>query len=107
MTFIHSSHHKNWLTRTIVLLMVALFTGTFGLILLYNKMVDLNHEIAKTKSQLELVGAASTQLNNQVIALTGGGKLTNVASEDGLVLDNKPQYFPVLMAGPKQAVAVK
>lgn len=93
--------------RAIVLLMVALFTGTVGLILLYNKVVDLNHAIAEAKAQLESVGASSTQLNNQVIAVTGGGELANAAGEEGLVIDQKPQYFSVAAAAPKAAIAAK
>src|SRR5271154_788128 len=95
MTFIHNAKQKSFLTRLIVLLMVALFTGTVGLIFLYNKTVDLDHEISQTKTQLEAVGASSTQLNAQVVAIIGSGALTSVANEDGLVIDNQPQYYSV------------
>ncbi len=71
--------------RAIVLLMVALFTGTVGLILLYNKVVNLDYAIAAAKAQLESVGTSSTQLNHQVIAIIGGGGLANTGSQDGLV----------------------
>src|SRR5205823_3682530 len=98
MTFIHSQKNRSSLTRMIVLLMVALFTGTGGLILLYNKVVDLNHEISQAKAQLEAVGAQNTQFNNRIIAIIGGGDLTAVANERGLVLDNAPQYFTAAAA---------
>lgn len=86
--------------------MVLLFTGTVGLIVLYNKIVDLNHAIAVSKAKLESIGAAGTKLNNQIIAAVGGGQLTNLASADGLVLETNPEYF-LLPAVPKQTVAVK
>jgi len=104
MTFIQAKH-KSGLTRIIVLLMLALFTGTFGIIFLYNKVVDLDHAIAKTKLQLEQVGASNTQLNNKIVAIVGGGDLTSVANESGLVIDKQPQYFSIAAAAPAASQA--
>jgi len=107
MTFIQSNHHKNSLTVAVLCLMVALFTATIGLIVIYNKVVDLNHAIAADKVKLDSIGAESTKLQNRIVALSGGGEITNIAGEDGLVLDNQPEYFPVPAAAAKQAVAVR
>ena len=109
MTFIHNTKQKSILTRAIVLRMIALFTGTVGLIFLYNKVVNLNHAIGQAKAQLEAVGASSTQMNNQVVAIIGGGDLTNAANEGGLVLDPNPQYFPIpiVAAAPKASLAAR
>lgn len=112
MTFIHATKQKSFLTRLIVALMIALFTGTAGLVLLYNKVVDLNHSIAQAKSQLEAIGTASTQLNDQIVAIIGGGGFTNAAVTNGLVLDQNPQYFAIAAtalapASQKSPLAVK
>ena len=106
MTFIHSKIQKSILTKVVIGLMMLLFTGTFGLIVLYNKVVDLNHSISGSKAKLESIGVLSTKLNNQIIAATGGGQLTSLASADGLILETKPVYFSV-QAVDKQTVAVK
>ena len=106
MTFIHSQNHKSLATKLIIALMIALCTGTAGLIVLYNKIVDLNHALAADKAQLDSIGSASTELQNHIVALTGGGGIESMASADGLVLDRSPQYFPVSAFAP-QAVAVR
>ncbi|MDE2019478.1 MAG: hypothetical protein KGJ13_03965 [Patescibacteria group bacterium] len=106
MTFIHSNNRKNLAAKLIIFLMIALFTGTAGLIVLYNKIVDLNHALADNKAQLESIGLQSTQLQNRIVALTGGGGTESIARADGLVLDQNPQYLPVAAPAP-QAVAVK
>ena len=81
------------LNAIIALLVVALLGGTFGLVIAYNRTVDLSHDIISQKAQLQSVGAQNTALNNQVLATLGGADFTAIAAADGLVQDKNPQYF--------------
>ena len=60
MTFIQPSKNKNILNLVLVVLVLALFTGTFWVIIAYNQTVSISHDIAKAKSELDSVGTANT-----------------------------------------------
>ncbi len=95
MTFLQPNRNKSIVNRILAGLAVALVAGVFGMVALYNATVNLGHNIAAAKTELDAVGAESTQLNNQVINDLSGSGLAAAASADGLVADNNPQYFPV------------
>lgn len=84
----------------IAIFLIAIAAGVFGMVALYNATVNLTHNVAEAKTQLDAIGAATTKLNNQVLAATGAGDLTALAAKDGLVEDGKPQYFPVHQSWP-------
>ncbi len=77
------------------MLVVALLGGTFWLVVAYNKTVDLSHNIATEKAQLDSIGAENTALNNQVLATLGDVDSSALATADGLVTDKNPQYFTI------------
>jgi len=93
MTYIHPNNHKSLLNLVIAGLAIFTVVGIFSLIALYNNIVDLNHSIASTKTELDSVGAKSTALNNEVIGALHNIQSSNLASADGLVENNHPQYF--------------
>ena len=104
MTFIQP--HKNSSLLNIVLgcLVVLLLLGTGSLVVLYNHVVNLNHEIASLKASIDSVGAASSALSNQKVTAIGDDQGASLAVGQGLVLDNQPHYFKESGSG---AVAVK
>jgi len=83
------------LNRILAGLALAVLGGVFWLVALYNNVVDLNHNIATLKSQIDSIGANNTTMNNQVIATLGSGGLQDLATQNGLITDNHPQYFPL------------
>ena len=94
MTFIKPNKNDGVMNLLIGVLSVAVVAGVFGMVALYNLTVNLNHNIAQAKTELDAIGAANTKLSNQVIATLGSGSgLTAVVAADGLVEDQKPQYF--------------
>ena len=93
MTFIKPNKSNTFLRIFISLAIVLLVGGTFLLITLYNRTVDLSHKIADAKAQLDSVGAENTSINNEIVSMLGNtGQLTAIAASDGLVPDMKPQY---------------
>ncbi len=71
---------------------VVLAMEVFGMVVLYNATVNLDHGIATAKAQLDATGAANTNLNNTIIGLLGSDDAAALAAKDGLVQEQKPQY---------------
>ena len=92
MTFIQPNKKSIVFRLFLILIITGLTGGTFWLIALYNQTVNLNHEIAAAKAELDSVGAENTALNNQIVTMLGNtGQLSAIATEGGLVIA-KPQY---------------
>jgi cell division protein FtsB len=100
MTFIQPSKNKNIVNLIIAGLLGALFLSTFWVIIAYNQTVSLSHDIAKTKAELDSIGAANTKLNNDLLATLGGGRITAIAQANNLVEEKKPEYFPLTQKWP-------
>lgn len=100
MTYIHPDKNKSILNYILAGLIFFTLGGIFLLVTLYNNVVNLDHNIATMKSQVDSIGAENTTLNNQVVATLGGGGLQDIATENGLVVDNHPQYFPTNQSWP-------
>src|SRR6185369_15737829 len=93
MTFIQPTKHKNIFNLLLVALSIAVFGGTFWLVIAYNKTVNLSHDISAMKAKLDAIGAENTALQNTMIATLGGRNLSAVASAHSLVQEKSPQYF--------------
>ncbi|HVO28935.1 MAG TPA: hypothetical protein VMT81_03065 [Candidatus Paceibacterota bacterium] len=93
MTYIHPDHRSHLMNWILAGLILTSLVGVFWLVALYNNIVDLNHNIAAAKTELDSVGAQATALNNQVVAAMGDVASGDLAAQDGLVQDNHPQYF--------------
>ena len=74
-------------------LVVGVVAGVFGMVALYNATVNLSHNIAAAKTELDSIGAQNTTLNNEILAATTGAQFTDLAAADGLVAVSNPQYF--------------
>ena len=94
MTFIQP--HKQFYTLNIVLCLLIFSTvfATFALVAVYNGIVNVTHNIAAAKAELNTVGAESTDLQNRIVALMGSGAVAQAAQANGLVEDKNPQYLP-------------
>jgi hypothetical protein len=95
MTFIQPQKYFDFQNVAIAILVVLVLAGTFWVVVGYNKTVDLSHDIVLAKTQLGSTGAQNTALNNDVVAVLGGGQIGAVAAADNLVQNNKPQYFSI------------
>jgi hypothetical protein len=93
MTYIQPGKHKQLLNRIIATLAIFTVFGVFWLVMLYNTIVDLNHNIATAKSKLDSIGAQNTSLNAQTVAELRVVQSGDLAAADGLVSDAHPQYF--------------
>jgi hypothetical protein len=100
MTYLQPNKNSSLINRILAGFAVALIIGVFGMVALYNATVNLSHNITKAKTELDAIGAASTQLNNSVVQALSAAGLSATAARDGLVVDNSPEYFPVQQSWP-------
>ncbi|SRR5258708_7105277 len=95
MTFIKPNKNSTFFSGIIAILAVALITSTVGMVALYNATVNVSHNIATAKAELDTIGTQSTNMNNRIVATLSGADLSKLAAQGGLVMESKPQYFPV------------
>lgn len=93
MTYIQPNQPKNFINLILAGLIFGLFLSVFSLIAIYNNVVNLEHNVATAKAAVDSIGAQNTALNNQVVAALGNIRSNALATSDGLVQDNHPQYF--------------
>ena len=94
MTYIQSDHHRSSILNFVLAgLIFTSLVGVFWLIALYNNVVNVSHNITTAKAQLDSIGAQNTVLNSQVVVALGNVTSGDLATADGLVQDNNPQYF--------------
>lgn len=79
----------------IAFLAVALAGSVFAMIWMYNATVNMTHNIADVKAELDAIGAQTIDMNNKIVEELSGDALQKVAAADGLVTEMKPQYFPL------------
>lgn len=104
MTYIHPERNqKNILNFILTGLIFTCLLGVFWLIALYNNVVNLSHNLATAKTQLDAVGAQNTSLNNQVVAAMGDVTSGDLAVAGGLVQDNHPAYFTINQPSTQQS----
>lgn len=105
MTFIQPHKQSNILGAILVVLILALGAGIFGMVALYNATVNASANIAHAKAEMDAIGARSTDMQNKIVATLGGNALAKIAAARGLVIDGKPQYFPLAAVNPKWPIA--
>ena len=93
MTYIQPNQRKSILNILFVGLVVVLLVNIFWLVTLYNNVVNLNHEVASVKAELDGVGAKNAALNDTIIGTLHNLQSSGFAAKAGLVPANHPQYF--------------
>jgi hypothetical protein len=94
MTFIKPTKYIDLLNVVLAVMVCAFLAGTFWIVVAYNKTVDLSHDIAVEKTQLDAIGEQSTALNNAIIATLDGTQPSALVA-DNLVEEKTPQYFQI------------
>ena len=102
MTFIQPRRNFNTANIILAVLIFSTVAATFGLVAVYNGIVNTSHNIAAVKAKLDQVGAQSTDLQNQIVGVLGSGAAAEVARSSGLIEDRTPRYLQTGLA-PRQA----
>lgn len=94
MTLIQPNKKRNSFSIGFVFLaIIPIVIGTFWLIMLYNKTVDLTHLTREKKAEVERVESVSAELNNTISSLLVRTNLESLAISRGLVKESHPSYI--------------
>jgi len=76
----------------IIVLVVLAVWGVF----LYNKMIDLRHNLSKNQDALAKLQVQVAELKNQLDLVIGNASSPDFIKTTGLILDKNPSYFTLL-----------
>lgn len=93
MTFIQPKKESNPFARLNILLIIPIFFGLISLIILYNQIVTINHEVSASRGKLEVLEVASAELKEKLFGLFSGENISELAKSGGLISDKNPEYF--------------
>ena len=93
MTFIKNRREGFSLNKFSIIGVIPLVLGVIWLIILYNQIVNLDHEVSAMKNEVKKVEASTAELKEQVFAFFDTSDLESLKSERGLVEERKPEYF--------------
>jgi cell division protein FtsB len=102
MTIIQPPRANIFLNVIIAILITALFSGSFWLVTLYNRLVNLNHNILELTVELNKLQAANAEVKKEIFAILDSQNLERLAGEKRLVKDLSPEYLTI---SKEQAVA--
>jgi len=74
-------------------LISGLILGTFLLVVLYNRMVNFNHNLSATRSELQKIQAQNAELKDKVFSLFDSR--SSYDFEGKLIQDKNPQYLEI------------
>lgn len=78
----------------IILVLVLVILGLGGLYISeYNRLVDLNYDIPKTKDAIQSVIAENSDLRKNLYELASPANLKSLAQQNNLIEEEKPAYF--------------
>jgi len=83
------------MNMVLAFLALATLVGTFWLVVAYNQIVNVSHNITAIKTELDAIGAQNTAISNRFVATLSADQAATLAASDGLVQENKPQYVTV------------
>lgn len=84
---------KNIIHIALFFMIAVLVTGSFWLILLYNRSVDLEHQISDGQAALRKLQSGKAELQDKIFTLLSDANLQSVSAERHLVKDTAPEYF--------------
>ena len=93
MTFLQHSKEKTILTKLIVIGVFPLILGVAWLIVLYNQLVGLNHEISSVTLEIKSTQAETVELQEKYFSFLDTANLTKIKKEQNLEEVKKPNFF--------------
>ncbi|RJP45948.1 hypothetical protein C4587_00130 [Candidatus Parcubacteria bacterium] len=93
MTLIQPNKNNILLHKLIFLFAALLVAEALWLVTLYNRSVNLGHDIASMRAELKEIEARSAELKNKLFVALDTDELEAFARERNLIEDKKPQYF--------------
>ncbi len=93
MTIIQPAKNKIRISFIILLIIIFLMAGVY--IYGYNRVVSLSYRISSLEKAISNYQNLNSDLKSQYYQLTDPARLEELAKENGLILDQQPQYLGV------------
>ncbi len=101
MTFLEPKKEKNFYNLILPILGVLAFLSVIFLVIMYNQVVSLDHEISKINKQIEEEQGLTAEFKEKVFATLNSGSIKDFITENGLVPEKNPSYFELAKESPK------
>jgi cell division protein FtsL len=95
MTFIKSTQDSGPINKILIALIGLLVITAVVLIIIYNRYVNLNHELSQIGDQINKIQTENAEFKEKIFAQFDDLRLTELATERGLVKDRNPEYIEV------------
>jgi cell division protein FtsL len=95
MTIIQPAKSNTFLNIIIAILIAALLSGSLWLVALYNRLVNLNHNISELNTELNKLQTANAEVKKAIFAIFDSQNLEKLAEEKQLVKDRNPEYLTI------------
>ena len=95
MTIIQPNKNNNFLNILLAFLGLSLILGVVWLVILYNRNVDITHNLKKIQNEFREVQTVNTELKDSIFKFFSGQNLENLAQQRQLIKEVKPEYFKV------------
>ncbi len=102
MTIIHPHKTLPFINIILTVLAGVLVVFSVWLVILYNRSVNLDHNISSFKAQIKNTETQTAELKDRIFTLFDAQALSHIAETGGLVKENSPRYLEV----PSQVLSV-
>ena len=92
MTFIQPNKNKSALNKILILLGIFTVLSSIWLVMLYNKVVNLNHGLSQMKSEFSDIQSQNLDFKSKIFDLINS---SDPSSLGGLVQEKNPEYVEV------------
>jgi len=90
MTFIQPNKNKSFLNKILLLLGIFTVLSSIWLVMLYNKLVNLNHGLSEIKSEFSEIQESNLAVKTRIFDLINSSDPSSVGD---LVQEKNPEYL--------------
>jgi len=95
MTLIQPNRTNTFLGRTLIFLVILTVGASFWVVMLYNRVVNLQHSLFNIQSELTDLKTGNAELSDKIFAIFDNNNLERLAAERQLVKERVPSYFEI------------
>lgn len=95
MTIIQPNKTGSYTNIVLAILAGVLTVFSVWLVVLYNRSVNLNHNISDLKAQIKNTETETAELKDRIFTILDTQALSRIAETEGLVKENSPRYLEV------------
>ncbi len=86
---------KSFINLLLIIAVVLLLLATITFVILYNYVVNFEHNIKSMEEETKKIEIATAELNEKLFNIFSDGNLEKIVSENGLVKEKNPEYLEV------------